>query len=219
MIVTQNADFTMFCYGFNVENRGTVSAMRRPKGIELTLRTALLGALWLPLAACSSALPDVSQFRAPSMDLSSFQVRDWNAFAKSQTGVRSVSADDLVDGSGRCAGMAPPVMGDAGGDASAAPAIAPVASTRGVGLDMTECEVVSAAGPPQQVDIGANERGERNVIMTYTSAERSGTYRFVGGRLTSLERGPEPPPTKQAEKKPAKKQAKPKQPPRQSPST
>jgi hypothetical protein len=144
-----------------------------------------------------------------------FQVRDWNTYARSQTGSRPVTSDDLVDGGGRCAAMAPPIASDA--DPSAAP-VAPATSTRGVGLDMTECEVVITAGQPQSLDIGTNERGERNVVMTYMNAERSGTYRFVSGRLVSLERGPEPL-APQAQKKPTKKQAKPKQPPRQPPST
>jgi hypothetical protein len=182
------------------------------------MRVALTGALALSMAACSLAPPDVSQFRAPTVDFSAFQVKDWNAYAKTQTGVRAVGADDLVDGSGRCAGAPAPAVSDAGVDTSAQPAIPSASSARGVGLDMTECEVVVAAGPPQRVDIGANERGERNVIMTFTSSERAGTYRFVSGRLVSLERGPEPPPSPQAEKKTAKKQAKPKQ-PRQPPST
>jgi len=188
--------------------------MKRPWPVQAGLPVVLA----LSIAACSS-MPDVSQFRAPSVDLSSFQVSDWNTFARNQRGARPVGSDDLVDGSGRCGGMAVAVTGDPGVDGSAQPALTPASSARGVGLDMTECEVVTAAGAPQQVDIGANERGERNVIMTYTSAERAGTYRFVSGRLVSLERGPEPPPTKQVEKKPAKKQAKPKQLPRQQPST
>jgi hypothetical protein len=184
----------------------------------LATRVALSAAFALSISACSYA-PDVSQFRAPTLDVSSFQIHDWNTYAKNQTGVRAVGSDDLIDGSGRCGGMAAPVASNVGTDAPGQPAAALVASSRGVGLDMTECEVVVAAGAPQQVDIGSNERGERNVIMTYTTAERSGTYRFVGGRLVSLERGPEPPPTQEAQKKPAKKQAKPKLPPKQPPST
>jgi hypothetical protein len=45
--------------------------------------------------------------------------------------------------------------------------------------------------------------------MIYTGNERAGTYQFVSGRLTSLERGPDAPsPEKPAKKKPAsKKQA------------
>jgi hypothetical protein len=77
---------------------------------------------------------------------------------------------------------------------------------------MSECEVVMAAGVPQHIDITTDQRGERTVIMTYTTSERAGLYRFVGGRLVSLERGPQAP-TQQVQKKPAKKQAKPKQQP------
>jgi hypothetical protein len=181
------------------------------------VRAGLLGGATLAVAGCSSLVPDdMSQFRAPTFDVSAFQFRDWNSFARSQATTRQVSANDYVDGSGHCAGAAP--MAPAGPDPSAQPGPGPVGpgvagSSGGIGLDMTECEVVTTAGPPQTIDIGSNERGERNVIMTYTTADRSGTYRFVGGRLVSLERGPEPPPPPpQAQKKPTKKQAK-KQPP------
>jgi hypothetical protein len=160
------------------------------------------------MAACSS-MPDVASFRAPTFDLGSFQVNDWNAYARNQTSARSVSSNDLVDGSGACPAMAPSVPSEGSPEAAAAPP--PIA--RGVGLDMTECEVVTASGMPQSVNIGTNERGERTVIMTYTTTERSGTYRFVSGRLVSLERGPEAVAAAQAQKKPTKKQAKPKQSP------
>jgi hypothetical protein len=90
-----------------------------------------------------------------------------------------------------------------GSDAAAAAAPAPPAVPGAVGLDMSECEVVRAAGQPQTVNIGANDRGDRRVVMTYANSERAGTYEFVSGRLTALERGPEPPPAKP--EKPAKK--------------
>jgi hypothetical protein len=174
------------------------------------VRTGLLGGAVLAVASCSSLVPDdVSGFKAPTFDVSAFQFRDWNSFARRQATTRQVGANDYVDGGGHCAGAAP--AAPAGADPSAQPGPGPVgpAPGGGIGLDMTECEVVTTAGPPQTIDIGANERGERNVIMTYTTADRSGTYRFVGGRLVSLERGPEaPPPPPQAQKKPTKKQAK-----------
>jgi hypothetical protein len=167
----------------------------------------------IALSACSGSLPEWSDFRAPNMDFSAFQVRDWNAYAKSQS-VRPIAADDLVDAGGRCAGAPaapPPMIPATGSNPAADPALAsaqPAAGpSRGVGLDMTECEVVSAIGAqPQTVDVGANERGERNVIMTFAGTDRAGTYRFVGGRLVSLERGPEPPPPVEQPKKTAKKQ-------------
>jgi hypothetical protein len=173
------------------------------------------------IAACSS-LPEMSDFRAPTMDLHTFQLGDWNTYARSQT-TRTIVSDDLVDAGGRCTGVAmaaPAIPADPATNPSLASAQPAPAPSRGVGLDMTECEVVTAVGvSPQTVDVGTNERGERNVILTFAGTERAGTYRFVGGRLVSLERGPEPPaPVVQVQKKPTKKQAKkekPKQLPKQ----
>jgi hypothetical protein len=160
------------------------------------------------LAACSY-LPDMSQVRAPSMDLHTFEMRDWNSYAKSQTATRAVTPNDLVDPGGRCAAMAPPVQTTPDPSLGQAPTAQVAPPTRGVGLDMTECEVATAIGAqPQSVDIGTNERGERNVILTYVGTDRSGIYHFVGGRLVSLERGPDYQPPVQAQKKPTKKQAK-----------
>jgi hypothetical protein len=105
------------------------------------------------------------------------------------------SAADLVDQQARCAG-AP----------GSEPGSQPVASG-GIGLGMTECEVVRRAGGPDQIEFGTNERGERALTLTYVHPPRPGVYRFTAGRLTSVERGPEPPaPPEQAKsKKPAPK--------------
>ena len=77
---------------------------------------------------------------------------------------------------------------------------------RGIALQMTECDVVRRAGPPSEVQIGANERGDRTVTMTYAAADRP-IYRFTGGRLSLIDRGAEPPP-EPAKKKPAAKRQK-----------
>ena len=58
---------------------------------------------------------------------------------------------------------------------------------------MTECDVVRRAGAPEQLQIGADARGDRETVITYIRGPRPGIYRFVAGRLTSIERGPEPP--------------------------
>jgi len=58
----------------------------------------------------------------------------------------------------------------------------------GIALSMTECQVVGVAGYTNQVQIGANERGERTVVLTYMSGERPGIYHFRGGRLVNMER-------------------------------
>jgi hypothetical protein len=126
-----------------------------------------------------------------------------NAYNKASVNTsRPVSPADLVDGQGLCAGAAAAeTVAESGGPSE-------TRITRGVGLDMTECEVVRILGQPQSANVGSDERGERSVVMTYTMTERAGIYRFVGGRLVSIERGAEPPPVATPEKKPAKKQAK-----------
>jgi hypothetical protein len=72
---------------------------------------------------------------------------------------------------------------------------------------MTECEVVRALGQPQAVDLTPQPGGQRRVVMTYKTGERAGSYEFVGGRLTAVERGDEPTPA--VAKKPASKKPRP----------
>jgi hypothetical protein len=105
--------------------------------------------------------------------------------------LRPVTTADLVDAQGQCAG----------GQTAAAQG--------GIGLEMTECEVVGRAGPPQNVQLGTNERGERSLTLTYTGGPRPGIYRFTAGRLYAIERGEEPPPEPAKPKKPAPKKPKP----------
>jgi len=56
-----------------------------------------------------------------------------------------------------------------------------------VTLDMTECEVARRVGAPEKVDLSANERGERVLLLTYTRGEHPRVYRFAGGRLAGFE--------------------------------
>jgi len=73
----------------------------------------------------------------------------------------------------------------------------------GIALQMTECQVVAVAGYTDRVEIGS-DRGQRVVTLTYLNGERPGIYRFVNGRLNSMERveAPAQPkkPTKTAKK-------------------
>jgi hypothetical protein len=104
--------------------------------------------------------------------------------------LRVVTAADLVDPQGHCA---------AAGQDGAAP-------RGGIALEMTECEVVSRAGTPENIELGTTDRGERSVTLTYSGGPRPGIYRFAGGRLYAIERGQEPPPEPpKAKKPPAKK--------------
>ena len=112
-----------------------------------------------------------------------------------------------MDGQGMCAG-APPA--DAAPAAESASSDGQLQFSRPVVLEMTECEVARALGAPARTEVGANEGGQRSVVMTYTGGERAAIYRFAAGRLVSIERGPEtaaPKPEKKTGRKaaPAKK--------------
>ena len=75
-------------------------------------------------------------------------------------------------------------------------------------LGHTECDVVRGIGAPASVNLSSSPRGDRVAVVTYVQGQRAGIYTFTAGRLTSIERGPEPvtPPPKakpKAKKKPA----------------
>src|ERR1700688_4204388 len=118
---------------------------------------------------------------------------------------RPVSDSDLVDATGGCpaaAAAAPPAAagGPAGGPA--APGGYVPALGEGVGLGMTECEVVSRAGAPNSVQLGRNPNGDRTAVLNYQGGPRPGIYHFERGRLTQMDRVEVAPPPPQ--KKPAK---------------
>jgi hypothetical protein len=143
------------------------------------------------LAGCSSA-----------SDLASLKDADW--FSRSgRVFIRNVSietpplsankpvgAEDLVSAEGGCPGMAPP---SGAADANAQAAGAPPPTTSGsVALGHTECDVVRGIGAPDSVNLSNNPRGDRVAVVTYSRGQRAGIYTFTAGRLSSIERGPEP---------------------------
>ena len=122
---------------------------------------------------------------------------------------KPATAEDLVSADGLCPGMAPP---GAPADANAlteGAAGAPVPSTSGtVALGHTECDVVRGIGAPDNVNFSNNARGDRVVVINYSRGQRAGIYTFTAGRLSSIERGPEPvAQPKAAKSKPKKKPA------------
>ncbi len=155
----------------------------------------------LALGACSSF--DFDSFKAP--DVSLFSSRSISALR--QTELRPVTAEDLVDAEGRCA--AAPVAPEVSPDGTPVAAVPMVPS--GIALEMTECDVVKRAGYPERVQVGTNERNERTLSLTYIQGERPGIYHFTSGRLSSMERAPEPPappkPVRRAKPKPKSKNA------------
>ncbi len=124
---------------------------------------------------------------------------------------RPVTANDLVDANGACpAPAAAPASALPAAEAAPNPAQAPAANALtagGVGIGMTECEVVARVGQPSAVNLGQNARGDRKVVLTFRAGLRPGVYRFVGGRLAEMDRLDEPPAPPQAAKKPAKKKS------------
>jgi hypothetical protein len=91
-------------------------------------------------------------------------------------------------------------------DAAAPPA---PAFNGGVALGMTECQVVRRAGAPSNVSVGANEKGERKVVLSYLQGNWPGIYQFESGRLKTIDAAPvpdkpvKPAPKKHPKKKPA----------------
>jgi hypothetical protein len=158
---------------------------RRPG--PMLLRCIAVAVLAPSVAACSSdigsfnILPKLGTFESLSV-----------GSAPQNAELPPVTAADLVGPQGQCAGPGP----------DAAP------SRGGIALQMTECEVVSRAGMPQNVELGTTDQGERAVTLTYTNGSRPGIYRFAGGRLYAIERGQEPPPEPPKAKKPPAKKAK-----------
>lgn len=146
-----------------------IGASRWP---ALTIAAALAAGL----AGCGSVqnmVPDVTAFRLP--DRSTF-VPTRATFNYNISPTTSVTSADLVDAQGQCT----------------APAGAEQ-SSHGVRLDMTECEVVHALGPPQSIDFP--QADQRRVVLIYRGGERPGIYEFTAGRLTAVERsddGPAP---------------------------
>jgi hypothetical protein len=178
-------------------------SMRR--SVNQVARAGLL-AMAGGLAACSASLPDFNQVKLPTARTLMPQNVDTYVPPVSTRSLRPVGPADLVDAQGMCAAAAPPAaaQGSEAGAGPVAPPVAAPAMAGPVGLEMTECEVVAAVGPPRSVNIASDEGGTRKVTMIFMGNERAGTYEFIGGRLKSLERGPEPPaPPPQPKKKPA----------------
>lgn len=116
-----------------------------------------------------------------------------------------VSADDLVSAEGACPGMAPAGAQALTDGAAGAPAAAPVGGT--VALGHTECDVVRGIGAPDSVNLSSNARGERVAVVTWSHGPRAGIYTFTAGRLSTVERGPEPEAPPKAAKPKARKKA------------
>lgn len=155
-----------------------------------------------------------------NIDSSSFRLPDFNdklrlpamAAPVVVEPTKPIGADEFVDAQGNCASSpmasaAPATAETASNDPVTTP-VNPALAVGGIGLGMSECDVVKRAGPPEKIVLGQNEKAERTLVLTYLHNTRPGIYNFVAGRLVTIERVDEPPPPKPT--KPAKPKPKPK---------
>ena len=114
---------------------------------------------------------------------------------------KPVTPDDLISADGLCPGMAPllgagesSALSDGAADAPTTPppATPPAPATGSVALGHTECDVTRGIGAPDNVNISNNQRGDRVAVLTWLKGPRTGIYTFTAGRLSSIERAPEP---------------------------
>lgn len=183
-------------------NKGRVLVSRTDNAARLGRACCALGAFLL-LAACSGA----SEFLSKDAEWFSRPTRifgnDLSVSTAPLTPKKVVTPDELVSADGMCAGMSAVASPDANLMPAPAAGAAPGAPPPGgnIGFDSTECDVVRFAGIPNRTEIGVGERSERSVVLTYVGGPRPGVYRFTAGRLTAIERGPEPEPPPRATKR------------------
>ena len=133
-------------------------------------------------------------------------IRNVSIDAPPLTPDKPVGAEDLISADGACPGMAPP---ESAANALADGTAAPVVMQGGtVALGHTECDVTRGIGAPDSVNLSTAPNGGRMAVVTWSRGPRAGIYTFTGGRLSSIERGPEPVAApRPARGKPAKKRA------------
>jgi hypothetical protein len=149
---------------------------------------------------CSSSSIDSNPFAQAS----SIFKHDTTTFVGRKSS-QVVTAEDLITADGTCSGgpapaLTPEYQPDPAvqpdgtvGQASRSAALpenndALLRPALGIALGMTECEVARRAGMPERVEVGADDRGERAVVLSYMRGERAGIYRFREGRLFTIER-------------------------------
>jgi hypothetical protein len=150
------------------------------------------------IAGCGGSVSDMLQSDLLSKDTEWFSrsgrlfIANVSIETPPLTPNKPITAEDLVNADGVCPGMAPPA-GASNALTEGAAGAPPAPSTSGtVALGHTECDVVRGIGPPDSVNPSNNARGDRVMVINYSHGQRAGIYTFTAGRLTSIERGPEP---------------------------
>jgi hypothetical protein len=185
-------------------------------------RCGAVAALMLAAALCGCASADLfdqnERWFSRSIDLTGKNGGYTFSELQESSRNRALTANDLVDANGACpplpapvAAAGPPAPSAAQGPEPipTAPEAPPTLLGQGIALNMSECDVVYRAGAPSSVQLGKNQNGDRNLVLTYNGGPRPGIYRFEGGRLVDMDRvevaAPAPPPKVVKKKKPAKR--------------
>jgi hypothetical protein len=106
---------------------------------------------------------------------------------------KPVTPDDLISADGMCPGMAPPGAPAQANALSDGGTAAPTSKPGAVALLHTECDVARGIGAaPDSVNLSTDSAGRRVALLTSSRGSRPGIYTFTSGRLSSVERGPEP---------------------------
>lgn len=167
------------------------------------------------LAGCSSDVGGGQSWFAKPFDISGRSAGySFSELSETKKDQRAITPNDLVNANGSCpapVAAAAPAPAPAPGAGPTSPAAAPGGDASslvvdgGVGLGMSECDVVSRAGQPSSVQIGSTPGGDRTAVLTFDSGPRAGIYRFLRGGLIEMDAVAAPaPPPQVAKKKPAK---------------
>jgi hypothetical protein len=173
--------------------------LRRDSGHRLVWTLLALAPL---VAGCSGSSDLLSRDAEWFSRSGRLFIRNVSIDAPPLTPNQPVRPDELVSADGACPGMAPGGGAQALADNAAG---APPVPGGTVALGHTECDVVRGIGAPDSVNLSQAPGGGRVAVVTWSRGARAGIYTFTGGRLTSIERGPEPVEPPKAAKPKAKK--------------
>jgi hypothetical protein len=179
-------------------------------------RLIVLAAIAAPVALAGCSADTGQAWFVKPFDISGRSAGySFSELSETKKDQRAITPNDLVNANGSCpapvaaAAPAPAPAPGAGGPTSPAAMPGGDASSLvvdgGVGLGMSECDVVSRAGQPASVQIGSTPGGDRTAVLTFDSGPRAGIYRFLRGGLIEMDAVAAPaPPPQVAKKKPAK---------------
>jgi hypothetical protein len=169
----------------------------------LGMRPCAAALLFAPMLAGCGSMSDFSMKDAQWFSGASALTRTYSVEQPPLSPEKPVPPEQLVSADGACPGLAPSEAQALAGSDQPSAAVPPGGK---VALGQPECEVARGIGMPDSVNVSAGQGGERVAVLTYLRGPRAGIYRFVAGRLASVERAAEPPPEPKRQPKGKKQQ-------------